>query len=123
MDISVDEFEELVERAMEGLPEAFRERLDNVELVIEDFASPRQLALVHQSYPWALLGLYEGIPLTRRNTYYNLVLPDKITLFRMPILAQCSTPDAVQREVQRVVMHEIAHHFGLSDEDLKKTRV
>jgi predicted Zn-dependent protease with MMP-like domain len=66
-----------------------------------------------------LLGLYEGVPQTRRTTHYGLVLPDKITLFRRPILAVCRTPEEVRERVRSVVIHELAHHFGIDDDRLR----
>ena len=67
-----------------------------------------------------LLGLYEGVPRTRRTTHYGLVLPDKITLFRLPILTVCRTPDQVGVRVRSVVVHELAHHFGIDDDRLRE---
>ena len=113
-----EEFEALVAQAIAELPEKFHERLENVAVVVEDWPSTRQLASVGLSRRLDLLGLYEGIPRTKRGSGYNLVLPDRITIFRRPIEARCAHGRDVVAEVQRVVLHEIAHHFGLSDEEL-----
>ena len=110
-------FEQLVRRAIDDLPQAFHERLENVDVVVEDWASRGQLLGSGLSEDDFLLGLYEGIPLPDRYDY-NLVLPDKITLFQRAIESICSSDDEVVSEVRATVVHEIAHHFGIDDEAL-----
>jgi predicted Zn-dependent protease with MMP-like domain len=103
------DFEELVMDALDSLPDDMRERLSNVAVVTED-EPPAGMPL---------LGLYEGIPLTRRTTNYSGVLPDKITIFRGPLeRIYGADPRVLRRELKRVVLHEVAHHFGISDERL-----
>jgi predicted Zn-dependent protease with MMP-like domain len=114
------EFEALVVEAVNGLPSEFRERLDNVDVVVETRPTPAQLARVGLPSGSLLFGLYEGIPLTRRTSRYGLVLPDKITIFQEPIEARYRTPDAIRRQVQRTVLHEFAHHFGIGDRRLRQ---
>jgi predicted Zn-dependent protease with MMP-like domain len=101
--------EEYAEDALESLPPELRGRLANVEIVVEDEPPAGQ----------RLLGLYQGVPLTRRSSDYGGVLPDKITIYRGP-LARLYGHDleTLRREVKRVVLHEVAHHFGISDERL-----
>jgi predicted Zn-dependent protease with MMP-like domain len=102
-------FEEYVEEALGSLPPELSAELSNVEIVIEDEPPPGR----------RLLGLYEGVPLTRRNTSYGAVLPDKITIYRGPLVRLYGPdPEQLRRQVRRVVLHEIAHHFGISDERL-----
>lgn len=113
-------FEELVTEAIDSLPEEFAEALDNVSVVVQDWPSRRQISAMRLRSRWALLGLYEGIPQTSRGDGYNMVLPDRITLFRKPIEAQCRTKEQVRRAVQDTVKHEIAHHFGISDARLRQ---
>ena len=108
-------FSKLVERALDNLPEEFIDRLDNVEVTVEDFPTPEQL---HGDDKFGLLGLYEGVPLTERGRGYNLVMPDRITLFQKPIEAICRSDEDIVREVGSTVRHEIAHFFGISDERL-----
>ncbi len=110
-----ERFEQLVAQAVGDLPEEFLERLDNVDVVVEDRPSPAQIKDAHIGRNETLLGLYEGIPITERNSDYGLVPPDKITVFQKPVEAVAGTDDEIRREVQRVVKHEIAHHFGISD--------
>jgi predicted Zn-dependent protease with MMP-like domain len=112
-------FEELVAHAIEHLPEEFRERLENVEVLVEDYPTRAQLRTARARRGTTLLGLYEGVPQTERFSY-NMVLPDKITIFQQPIESACRTDAEVTSVIERVVRHEIAHHFGISDERLKE---
>ena len=113
-------FAALVARAVDNLPEEFKSRLDNVAVVVSDLPSESQLASVGLSRGKTLLGLYEGVPLTRRTTGYNLVLPDKITIFQKSLEAQCPSTQELKEEIVRTVKHEIAHYFGLDDERLEQ---
>jgi predicted Zn-dependent protease with MMP-like domain len=115
-----ERFEALVAKAIDNLPLEFQHKLENVDIVVEDWPTPRQLRGSKHSHPTQLLGLYEGVPQTRRGRRYGLVLPDKITIFQKPIEAQCCFGDSIETEVEEVVRHEIAHHFGLDDKSLRK---
>ena len=107
--MEADAFDELVARALDGLPPDLRAAMSNVEIVVEDEPPPGR----------PLLGLYQGVPLTRRGSHYGAVLPDKITIFRGPLVRLYGRePDRLRAEVRHVVLHEIAHHFGISDERL-----
>jgi predicted Zn-dependent protease with MMP-like domain len=108
------QFDRLVVEALETLPPFFQEVMSNVELVVEDWPSPDQLALAEGEM---LLGLYEGIPLTERYSY-NLVPPDVITLFQRPLEQSVDSLDELRQEVRQTVIHEIAHHFGIDDDRL-----
>jgi predicted Zn-dependent protease with MMP-like domain len=109
-------FDELVRRALERLPEPFRSRLHTVAIVIDDEATPEQLASVGAR---GLFGLYHGIPRTAYGAD-NAPVPSKITLFRRPLEAYHRTPDALARAVEDTLYHEIAHHFGISDARLRE---
>ena len=111
-------FERLVGEALQALPQEFQERLGNIEVVVEDEPTVEKLAEAGLESGDSLLGLYEGVPLTERDTDYGLVLPDKISIFQKPIEDACWSEWEIKSEVQRVVQHEIAHHFGLDDERL-----
>ena len=115
-----EEFERLVAKAVESLPGEFAARLENVDVVVEDYPSRGQInrAGLHPGH--TLLGLYEGVPRTRRGSYYGLVPPDKITIFQKPIEEQCRYEAGIVDEIQRVVRHEIAHHFGIGDGRLRQ---
>ncbi len=112
-------FEHLVEVALEDLPPEFASRLDNVTVMVEDFASPEQLAKVHLQDRHRLLGLYEGIPLTERPRVYAGALPDRITIFRIPIEEMSRTDEDIKAQVRKTVMHELGHYFGMSEERLE----
>jgi predicted Zn-dependent protease with MMP-like domain len=104
-----ERFEEYARGALESLPSDLRRSLSNVEIVVEEEPPPGQ----------HLLGLYQGVPLTRRGSFYTGVLPDKITLFHGPLERRYGHDESLLRaQVRRVVLHEIAHHFGISDERL-----
>ena len=105
------QFEEYAREALGSLPPELRDQMSNVEIVVDDEPPPGQ----------PLLGLYEGIPLTRRGGWYAGVLPDKITIYRGPLERLYGRDlERLRHEVQRVVLHEIAHHFGISDERLRE---
>ena len=108
-------FEWLVVRAVESLPEEFCDRLENIDVVVEDWPSDSQLTELGMGRGQTLLGLYQGVPLTRRSARYGMVPPDKITIFQRPIEAKCRDDAQVTAEIRRVVLHEIAHHFGIGD--------
>ena len=115
-----ERFERLVARAVEALPEEFITRLENIDVVVEDYPTQSQLTSVGLRRGQTLLGLYEGVPLTRRGAHYGLVPPDKITIFRKPIEAKCRYGGEITAEIQRVLRHEIAHHFGIGDARLEQ---
>jgi len=107
----VDDFEDSAQAAIDSLPDDLRQAMSNVAIMVEDEPPPGQ----------PLLGLYEGVPLTRRTTGYSGVPPDKITIYRGPLERHYGHDPAVLREqIRRVVLHEIAHHFGISDERLRE---
>ena len=115
-----ERFEWLVVRAVDSLPEEFSTKLENIDVVVEDQPTPSQLAEAELKRGETLLGLYQGVPLTKRSRHYGLVVPDKITIFQKPIEAECKNDTEVKAEIQRVVQHEIAHHFGIGDARLEQ---
>jgi predicted Zn-dependent protease with MMP-like domain len=109
IDLPPDRFEALVGDALDSIPEALARAIDNVVIVVED-DDPEDPDL---------LGLYEGVPLTEREDYgVGGGLPDRITIFRLPILELCSSEAEVVDEVRVTVVHELAHHFGIDDQRL-----
>jgi predicted Zn-dependent protease with MMP-like domain len=114
------EFEEIVVSALKRLPKFFRKKMKNVDVVVEDRASRELLSEMGLRSPFELLGLYQGVPLDRRGFYYGNVLPDKITLFQIPIESMCQTREELEERVREVVIHEVGHYFGLSDEKLRE---
>ena len=115
-----ERFEVLVARALENLPSEFQSKLENVDVVVEDWPTPRQLGHLKLKHPSHLLGLYEGVPQIKRGRGYGMVLPDKISIFQKPIEAQCLSDKEIEVEIQEVVRHEIAHHFGTDEKTLRK---
>ena len=109
-------FEEIVVEAMDEIPETLWNVIDNLVVTVEEWPTRRQMESVGLGAGHILLGLYEGVPLTKRTSYYGLASPDKITIFRGPILQICPPDeDAVRTQIRKTVLHEIAHHFGISD--------
>jgi predicted Zn-dependent protease with MMP-like domain len=104
IEVSPARFEEMVEAALDSLPERLGRLMSNVAVMVQ-----------HEPGPPGLLGLYEGIPLTSRTMGYAGVLPDRITIYRLAICAVCETEDDVIDQVRRTVVHEVGHHFGISD--------
>ena len=114
MNLTDVQFEKIVEEAIEGLPEKFKKKINNLAIFVEDFATKEQLNKVGLTNPYSLFGLYEGYVQSRRRNV-GAVLPDRVTIFRLPILRSCSNPEECRKRIINTVKHEIAHHFG-SDE-------
>jgi len=112
------DFKRLVAQALDSLPNVFQEQLDNVSVVVEEWPDPETMQRAGVAHPAQLLGFYHGVPLTKRTRNYGLVLPDKISIYRQPILMRCRTREEVRATIGRVLRHEIAHHFGIDDERL-----
>ena len=113
------EFEKMVESGIRAIPKRFLLKLDNVALVIEDEPTPTQVKKLHLRKGWTLFGLYEGVPQTARGANYGSVLPDKITIFRKPIIQAARNPQQIQEIVKNTVWHEIAHHFGMNEDEVR----
>ncbi len=120
MKLTLKEFEELVVSALQKLPKFLKRKMENVDVVIEDWASEEVLSEMELQSPYELLGLYQGVPFQRRGFYYGNVLPDKITLYRFPIESVCRTREEIEEKVREVVIHEVGHYFGLDDERLRE---
>jgi len=115
-----ERFEELVRRAMATLPPEIAERIDNVDVEVQEWPAPQQLASARVPRGSTLLGLYQGIPLTKRNSGYNMVPPDRIIIFQGPLERIARGDDELVDRVRDVVVHEVAHHFGISDARLRE---
>jgi predicted Zn-dependent protease with MMP-like domain len=121
MRVSREEFEALVEEALEKLPEEFQEALDNVAVMVEEEPSDEDLEGVGMDPADPdrdeLLGLYQGVPLTERGNFYS-ALPDRVLIYRGPILRSCDNRRQVMREIRETVQHELGHYFGLEEDEL-----
>ena len=108
MEMTRERFEELVADALDQIPPRFMAEMSNVVVLVEDNNPENDY----------LLGLYHGVALTSRTSHYGMVLPDRITIYRLPILRMCHTEQDVVRQVKITVIHEVGHHFGIDDETL-----
>jgi len=118
--METETFEELVADAIDSLPEEFQARLENIDIVVADEPTSTQLRKSDIDEGDTLLGLYEGVPLPDRTAGYTFIMPDKITIFQKPIEAVCRNDSEIVTEIQRVVRHEVAHHFGIDDDRLEE---
>ncbi len=109
IEVAPERFEEMVAAALDGLPAELGRLMSNVAVTVQ-----------HEPGPPGLLGLYQGIPLTSRTTGYAGVLPDRITIYRQAICAACASEEEVVAEVRRTVVHEVGHHFGITDARLRE---
>ena len=118
MRVPPDEFEELVAKALDDLPEQFADLLENVAVVVEEECDPEDLeAMGLDPDEEEIFGLYQGVSLAERDSYYS-TLPDRVVIYRGPILRACTSRREVIREVRDTVVHELGHHFGLDDEEM-----
>ena len=113
-------FRRLVQQAMDELPQQVLSVLDNVSIVVESEPSEEQRERMRIAEHDSLYGLYEGVPLTQRTSYYGMVLPDKITLFQRPLEMDASSSEELLVQVKRTIVHEIAHHVGWNDKDIRR---
>jgi predicted Zn-dependent protease with MMP-like domain len=118
-EVSVDVLEEMVQRALDGLPEPLRGRIDNLAILVEDSASPQDNARAG-TRGGTLLGVYRGIPLTARGSGYGMTMPDRIVIFQRPLERLARDEKHLEELVRHTVLHEIAHHFGISDARLRE---
>jgi predicted Zn-dependent protease with MMP-like domain len=118
-----DQFEMLVAEAVDSLPEEIAAWLDNVVVVVGEQPTPAQLADAGLGSGDLLFGLYVGVPKTRRGFTYGETVPDKIVIFRLPIERVCRTPAQIRECVRKTVLHEIGHHFGMDEEQLRAAGV
>lgn len=114
------DFEKLVLEALKDLPAKFKHKIENVEIIIEEWPSREMLSNMPKNRQNIILGLYQGIPFPRRGVMsYSNVLPDKIILYQKPLEALCRNEKELQTKIRKVLVHEIGHYFGLSEEELK----
>ncbi len=114
-----ERFTTLVEEALEHIPERFRAAMKNVAVVVEDEPSPELLADLEMEPDEALFGLYQGTPLTERDSTYGNTLPDQISVYQLPIEDACSDDEDIRECVAETVIHEFGHYFGLSEDEIE----
>ncbi len=115
---SDEDFEKMVGKALDSLPEKYTSKLDNVAIVIADEPTEEQRVKLKLHCNQTLFGLYEGVPKTARGNYYSMVLPDKITIFKLPMARATQDEDSLYEQVRHTLWHEIAHHFGLGHKQI-----
>ena len=114
------EFETIVKDVLRKLPKEFKDKLQNIDIVIEEDPDMEAVKRLGLGAKGRLLGLYQGVPLKDRTHYYGMVMPDKITLYKQNIERSCEAGGLdIREEIRHVIQHEIAHHFGISDKRLK----
>ena len=113
-------FQDLVAQAVDELPDWVGEQMDNIAIVVAPWPTPHQQRAANREQGKVLLGLYEGVPLTHRGRGYHLIPPDRITLFQGPLERIATDSQALVRLIRRTVVHEIAHHFGFSEEQIRE---
>jgi predicted Zn-dependent protease with MMP-like domain len=118
--VNPERFEELVRRALDGLPDEIAARIDNVDVEVQDWPTSAQLASARVGRGATLLGLYQGIPLTKRSSGYGMVPPDRIIIFQGPLETIARDEDDLIERARATVVHEVAHHFGISDARLRE---
>jgi predicted Zn-dependent protease with MMP-like domain len=112
-------FRKLVERTVRGLPDGIIDRLENVEIVVDDEPTPEQID-ARDGDSGELFGIYEGTPLSQRGSSYTMVVPDRIVIFRGPLERACANPSEIAEEVRITVLHELAHHFGFDEDEIEE---
>jgi len=115
-----DQFASCVAQAIEELPPALRRELSNVAIVVEELANDDVLDQADVDDPMDLYGFYIGVPLTARGHSYGLIAPDKISIYRQPIVAECADNVAIKEMIRRTLRHELAHYFGIDDDRLEE---
>lgn len=120
IELSRERFQKLVAEAIDGLPKNFRQRIENVAVLVEDFPSPGIAADMGLRSPWDLFGLYHGIPLDKRGSYYGNYPPDVILIFQKPLERYAGTEDEIREEVRATVIHEVGHYFGFNEAELRQ---
>lgn len=120
MKVAKDEFEKIVGEGIEAIPEKFLSKLDNVSIVIEDEPTTEQRKKMNIGENWTLLGLYEGVSQLNRGSNYTFVLPDKITIFQKAIEEEAESIEDMREIVKNTVWHEIAHHFGMDENEVRR---
>jgi len=117
--ITFEEFQRYVAEAIESLPAEIKKMMENVAVTVALYPTEDQKRSVGLGPGRSLYGLYQGVPLTRRTSYYGMVPPDRITIFMYPMVNHFPTPEGIRRQVRKTVLHEIGHHFGMSEDRLR----
>ncbi|MCX7877550.1 MAG: metallopeptidase family protein [Ignavibacteria bacterium] len=118
--VSRDVFHKLVEDALELIPDLFKSKIANLVFIVEDYPSDSDLERLNLKERYSLLGLYSGVPYTHRNSWYYGVTPDRIILFQRNIEALCNNESELRMKILEVIVHEIAHYFGMNEKEIRE---
>lgn len=118
--ISEEEFHSLMDEAIESIPSSFKEKIENLAFIVEQYPTESDLGRLGLSNKYTLLGLYSGIPFTHRSTWYAGVTPDRIILFQKNIESHCRNITELKEKIREVVIHEIAHYFGMNEDEIRR---
>jgi predicted Zn-dependent protease with MMP-like domain len=114
------EFNRLVDESLETIPELFKSKLDNIVFIIEDYPGVDDMRRLKLNDRTSLLGLYSGVPYTHRTTWYGGTVPDRILLFKKNIEVLCRTEAELRSKIREVIIHEIAHYFGMGEKEIRE---
>lgn len=118
--VSEEEFQQMMDAAIETIPEDFKDKINNLAFIAEQYPTDSDLGRVGLKDKYSLLGLYSGIPYTYRNTWYMGVTPDRIILFQKNIEGLCNSIDELKEKIREVVVHEVAHYFGMNEDEIRR---
>jgi len=118
--VSEEEFHMMMEHALEEIPDIFKRKIDNLAFISEPYPSESDLSRLGLSSKYSLLGLYSGVPYTHRSTWYGNVTPDRIILFQKNIESLCMNRDELVKKIREVIIHEVAHYFGMDEDEIRK---
>lgn len=117
--VSEEIFHELMDKAIESIPPVFKEKIENLAFIVEQYPTESDLGRLGLRDKYTLLGLYSGIPFTQRSTWYAGVTPDRIILFQKNIESHCDNIEELKLKVREVVIHEVAHYFGMNEDEIR----
>lgn len=117
--VSEEKFGEMMEEALHDIPSPFKEKIENLAFMAEPYPSESDLGRVGLDDKYSLLGIYSGVPYTHRNTYYMNTTPDRIILFQKNIERYCDNEDELKEKIREVLIHEIAHYFGMDEDQVR----
>ena len=117
--VSEEEFHEMMDIAIGLIPPVFKDKIENLAFIVEPYPSESDLGRMGLKDKYTLLGLYSGIPYTHRSTWYAGVTPDRIILFQKNIESQCNTIEELKEKIREVVVHEVAHYFGMDEDEIR----
>jgi len=118
--VSEEEFHHMMDRAIEEIPPGFKEKIENLAFISEPYPSESDMERLNLKSKYSLLGLYSGVPYTHRSTWYSSVLPDRIILFQRNIESFCSNREELIEKIKEVIIHEVAHYFGMDEDEIRE---